>query len=472
MKIRKRTMAALAAIVMAVSSVPLTAAPLSVSADGDFTKSAANTTLGTSGIGAPSSDTSNTAWTGNYVYYGKYENDPVKYRVLAPSTTAFSDGDTETMFLDCDKTLYNAMFSNNNSTVWANSSVKSGLSGDNFFNNNGVFTSLEKAAIAESKTSIEEGSTCNLKHTNLDTSGEKVFLLDVTEANNSAYGYSSVDARKKSGTGPRGWWLRSPYITIPFPYYGAGFVTRDEGSISDADVDSGNLGVSPAFNVNLSSVIFSSDISETNANNGKSYKLTLKDENTSIIVTDGQSVTKSGNTVTVPYTVTDSNANDGIKADKVSVLMTDKAYTDPSATIKYYAPLTGDYSASGSGTFVMPTDYDKSDPTWNVYILAEDVNDENVTDYASAPVKITVPKHEHNLTSYTANGDTITATCSADDCPLTNKTATLKIAPSATGGYGARTTMPAKASSLSIPATVQIGAKPFRPRKAPIRHEL
>ena len=49
---------------------------------------------------------------------------------------------------------------------------------------------------------------------------------------------------------------------------------------------------------------------------------------------------------------------------------------------------------------------------------------------------VKAPPHTHNF-SYTATGATITATCGADGCPLTNKQATLTIAPSSSGGYGA-----------------------------------
>ena len=49
------------------------------------------------------------------------------------------------------------------------------------------------------------------------------------------------------------------------------------------------------------------------------------------------------------------------------------------------------------------------------------------------------PAHTHSFT-YTADGDTITATCGAEDCPLENRTATLTIAPSSTGGNTAELT--------------------------------
>lgn len=50
-------------------------------------------------------------------------------------------------------------------------------------------------------------------------------------------------------------------------------------------------------------------------------------------------------------------------------------------------------------------------------------------------MKSTYTPHVHNFTFYTANGNTITATCGADGCPLDNNTATLTIvAPTAGGG--------------------------------------
>lgn len=64
--------------------------------------------------------------------------------------------------------------------------------------------------------------------------------------------------------------------------------------------------------------------------------------------------------------------------------------------------------------------------------------------YSYKRVQFETPAHTHSFTSYTATADTITATCSADDCPLDdgsgNHTATLTIAPSSTGGNTAELT--------------------------------
>ena len=200
----KRTLAGITAVTMAVSLVPVWENPLVIKASAEgYVKSETNTTLGTTGIGAPSSESSNATWTGNYVYYGKYGGSPVKYRVLDPKTQAFNSASETTagrftMLLDCDTTLKNMAF-HGSSNVWNGSSVQTWLKGNEFYGGTNVFTDAEKAAIAESRTSIQDGVTSYLKHTNLDSEeGENVFLLDVTEANNAAYGYSNNNTRKKT----------------------------------------------------------------------------------------------------------------------------------------------------------------------------------------------------------------------------------------------------------------------------------
>ena len=65
-------------------------------------------------------------------------------------------------------------------------------------------------------------------------------------------------------------------------------------------------------------------------------------------------------------------------------------------------------------------------------IYAESYSETTVYQY----MIVSAPPHTHVFT-YSASGDTITATCGADGCPLTNKQATLTIAPSSSGGYGA-----------------------------------
>ena len=176
----------------------------------------------------------------------------------------------------------------------------------------------------------------------------------------------------------------------------------------------GNVGVSPALNINLSSVIFTSLIESD------TYKLTIRDNN--ITITPG-TVTRNGSAITVPYTLSGTNKDD---VTQVSVVMTNATWdattgwtvASDETPEKYY------YGQLSSNSFTLPADYDSS---WKTYIIAEAVNAGTATDYASAPVEITIP-HAHDFT-YTASGATITAKCAAG-CPdgydTTGITLTLK----------------------------------------------
>ncbi|MCR4645286.1 MAG: DUF6273 domain-containing protein [Oscillospiraceae bacterium] len=397
MKQTRKITAAIMAAAMILQAAPLAGSGLTAHAEGEWRKfTKGNTTLGTSVISAPKApETVIDAWTGSYVYYGQYKNQPVKYRVLNPNETKF--GGT-TMLLDCDTTLFRDAFRDewqaDDANVWTASDLYKVLNtGDDAFLNKS-FTSAEAAAIAASTRETHElvegneagnvadwTKDCFVNYTPL--TGEKIFLLDAEDASNTAYGYSFTDEIaenriKKTFTAPDSnayrWWLRSlSRYTIGY----AGSVYGGDGTVDCCSVDDADVGVSPAFNVDLSSVILSSKVTDVDGDYGDEYKLTLKDPNTTI--TPGTLTCKSG-TVTVPYTVTDSDAEDGITADTVSVLI-----TNANGAVRYYAPLKGDFSANGSGTFDLSADIDETD---KIYILAEDVNGQYETDYASELVEL------------------------------------------------------------------------------------
>lgn len=103
-------------------------------------------------------------------------------------------------------------------------------------------------------------------------------------------------------------------------------------------------------------------------------------------------VTKSGNTVTIPYTISGTNSGN---ATQVSVLVLDKEYTAGNtngAKVLDYQKLNdvNSTSTSESGTYTLSDDLSgkAAGTDYHVYILAEDVNDEKETDYASEPVEI------------------------------------------------------------------------------------
>ena len=379
------------------------------------------TGLGTGAITNPVQPANTTdGWKGSYVYYGKYDGtNPTRYRVLDMASDKF--GVTGgSLFLDCDSTLYKAAFDNdgiaNNGeskpNEWAYSDVKAGLNGGSFLTKTGNFTDVERNAIAgiTVKTHpLVQGSeagqvtewTANAFKSYTPLTGEQIFLLDAEDASNIAYGYSTADTgvenrKKKDSNGDDSWWwLRSPY-SIDYDDC-AGKVGDDGGEYNGGAVyyDDGiySLGVSPAFNVNLSSVIFSSLISSESSigQPGAEYKLTLKDGGLSVSVAGA--VTKDAdNKVSIPYTITDSCTC--ADPTQISVVVTDGTWTEngwSGATTFQYTKLGVDsFDLTGTGTFTL--DGSKFSGVWgtdyHVYILAEDVNGDKETDYASTPVEI------------------------------------------------------------------------------------
>lgn len=452
--------------------------------------------FGTQGILDPGipSDTNN-AWAGCYVWYGKYDTDgdgiadPLKYRVLDASTTEFSeDGMKPTMLLDCDSILYFSAFDDDgipnaegkDENDWSISDPKNSLNGIDFLNKEGVFTTAEKNAIATS-TKSEASSNDGSGHDDLAYAplvDEKIFLLDAKEVTRESYGYSNTrfpaENRKKKHYDAitNIYWLRSPR------YYKAVSVGEvDGGYVGHADVKNDDFGVSPAMNLELSSVLFSSanavskssvlgsNSIEIGTTTDTDWKLTLKDTGKSVKLTDGESVTKaSDGTITVPYTYTDLAESDAEKVNQISVMITDKAYDSDyskDAQILYYGALQNVTNAEGSagtvaesstgiGTFELPSSLKG---TWgedyHIYLLAEHVNKDNVTDYAGEPVEVILK----NETTILVDGDVIT-----DD----RLSAKVEVSDAQKKEVTYKEPVNKKASTVTIPSTVKIGGIPYK----------
>lgn len=412
---RKKGLAILLTAAMAVGLMPGTGTLQAQAQESQVVKTTSTTKtiagLGTGVIADPTDPGNDTekAWAGSYVYYGNYNGSPVKYRVLDASTTKF--GGT-TMLLDCDSILYAQMFDEDytaneagkNLNDWSISDVKKSLNGDDFLNKEGVFTTAEKNAIAESKVATHELTTDSETGVNVidwtkekfvkyvALTGEQIFILDAEDVSNRAYGYSLTDKsyfscknRKKTGSAYDCWWLRS----ADHSYGSIAGSVDNTGQISGSEANSDWEGVSPAFNVNLQSVLFSSVISGTAGETSAEYKLTLLDSDMTIAPESG--VTKSGNTVTIPYSIEGTNSGN---ATQVSVLILDKEYTvgnTNGATVLAYDKLNVDsFSTTGTGTFTLPDSLSgkKAGTDYHIYIVAEDVNGEKETDYAGTPVEV------------------------------------------------------------------------------------
>lgn len=445
----KRMLAMAMSFVMTVSAIPLKVS--AEGEEAELVYGAADKTitgLGTGAIGDPAEPKDTITddkyygeyWSGSFVYYGKYDFEKngenqtiqVKYRVLDKDTVKYSANEgngRHTMLLDCNNTLYTERYAPEGWTAdkaeyydfWKESEIKSSLNTDAFYNrklSNGDYglTSAEKQAIAPSYVETwayePDADDCfwwidgtYRYYTGLY--GEKVFLLDAYDAHDPEYGYLKRDVRNNSRIkisvahpDPENvdvendpyhalsyWWLRSVRHD-PSVYKEMGAISN-YGNRFDFVVgyDYNKYGISPAFNVALDSVIFTSEAGESDF--GKEYKLTLSDNAIHASV-DSRGVVIEGNKVTIPYTVSGGNAKN---VNRLSVLLTDKPYVPGECRTSGYTYLKvtamNAYSGNGSGFFYLPSEYagKKWGSDFYAYIVAEDVNDEYESDYASLPTE-------------------------------------------------------------------------------------
>ena len=205
-------------------------------------------------------------------------------------------------------------------------------------------------------------------------SNATLFLLSASEAET----YFSSNADRKPG----GWWLRSPHRNIS-NFAG---VVHGRGSLSNSDVDIGIFGARPAFQLNLSSVLFTSAAeggkSTESAGSGEfgtiidpsgNAKLTLIDSSrpavTANVAGAGSTIAAPGGSLAVSY----SGVTSG---DNISALL-----CDSSGAILYYASLTP--APSGSGTWNMTLPAALTEGSYTLKLFSEQLNGDRKTDYAS-----------------------------------------------------------------------------------------
>ncbi len=385
------------------------------------------------------------AWTGNYVYYGGH-----LFRVLVTDTTDFSADDgilpqKHTMLLDSDSVIglvsgEHIHFDNDGNpnqgaeraNEWEYSDLKAWLNDQN----NGFLKQFSKAEIEGIASSTKPDPVAedgrgfpNVRYAPLKD--DRVFVLDAVEASRQDYGYlptsgvnpaentsslsrvkttsdDSYDTKYDREVGYSGiWWLRSPLYNSKYPNHG-GYVFGvnepgnwyfDGGYFATNYVQYSGPGPSPALNVDLDSILLSTRVKSGGQYYNK-YKLTLIYDGLETAITQGQNISIDNSIVTVPFTVTDKDPDDGITADCVSVLVVRDDGTN--RTITKYEKLPSSLifnsngTASGEVTFLLPDEYNSS--TDHIYFFAENTHDSNsVTDYASAPLALMQPEAKSGL---------------------------------------------------------------------------
>lgn len=293
------------------------------------------------------------------ITFGSYQETSLNYRVL--------HSDEDGLLLDCDTVLEIKKF-DDNSNAWGDSSLKTWLGTAE------LCDTAEKSAVTSDRITI------------------------LTDREAADY-YKNTDARKKTGSSNE-WWLRTTDSTLPDLYTGV----VSDGVIDQYYVDTEYVGVSPALRLNPEKILFVSEKNMDKAvslrkpaeSTAKEWKLTLLTDSISAAVTEGKKVTaaeENGNTeITVSYTCSGD-------ASQISVMLTDQEYSQTNASLLYYGKLAQVTESNKTGTaeFTLPNGYKKSGwgTEYQVYLIAEKVNGSG-TDYASAPVKLSLSDEEDN----------------------------------------------------------------------------
>ena len=181
------------------------------------------------------------------------------------------------------------------------------------------------------------------------------------------------------------------------------------------------MGASPAMNLALSSILYASasGVDQTAALTAvdndlvaaNTWKLTLADESKTVGIQHNACVVKDGTTVTVPYTYAGSDIS------QLSIMITSTERTDAAAEVLYYGKLVSVSGTEGSGseTFTLPAGLPEG---YKVYLLAEDINDGNLTNYASEPVELGFAIAQEHTADFAAyrSGEAMEAPAAPSGC--------------------------------------------------------
>ncbi len=421
-----KLLAWLLSVSMVVSAMFTGTAPgLSAAEDSgeEVTYYARTINLGTKGISHPRVPTgSKQEWRGDYVYFGLGGGVTLHNRVLDPSTTEFGTDESTMLFENSyvieDMTLHSEGFKD-----WGEASTY--LNGE-FMDTH--FSAGERTAIAKSskaKESEQDGSGyAGLRF--VPFSDVSLFLLDAKEVTRLSYGYydkknnPAVSRVKKKKGEPASWWLRSEceveYVDSDEKNHYQGGVVKADGSIAciaDHPEDKEfTQGISPAFNVKSSAVVFTSMFSESEAgegdtlsgkpfgvisgektleevrdydtvdNVGHNWKLTLKSGDKAPEISD---IERDGNQISFDY----SGVRTGERQTLSAIITSGEG--DEEIILHYGILEETDRTRSQSGTvtFTLPAGFDRE--THHLKVFSEQRNGAATTDYAGEMAVVDVP---------------------------------------------------------------------------------
>ena len=319
----------------------------------------------------------------DYIYLGNWNNNPVKWRVLSANgdtAKSYQGGAVNTstksnaLFMLSEDVLAQTQFGAKNQTRFDKSAAQTWC---NDFKSKAL-TATEQLAVFTTVSKQESSQTINdniYSYNNpsnlLPRAGSAVFFLSATEASNSAYGFSSNDARRATSGA---WWLISRATTKAGTF---GTVSSD-GAFQSTAANS-PAGARPALNLDKRQVLFTTAADNSahqdglvtpTSYDGHEFKLTLKDAKS---FADGAKIIGGRTTLNNQYQ--DASITIQHKALKdISDTYTNvtAALTDSKGTLLYYGSVNSDPGAMRTGV-TLPNGL--SDGTYTLSLYGEDWND-------------------------------------------------------------------------------------------------
>lgn len=248
--------------------------------------------------------------------------------------------------------------------------------------NGGLFTQAEQNAINRITLTGGSSNTAGTGMSGSDVSDAILWPLDVAEAN-----LVNMDIRKTNLINSS-WWLRSPSFTDTIPT----FVLNNGNVCVFNNVYLYELrDVRPAVKINLDFILFASAATggkTTTASNRLTAMSTPTDTQKLTIIDDanldaGTVIAKGADTndgTAIKVSTTGATASKSLSA--IIANSTDD-------TIEYYGKIA-DIDGNGTVTNAKVTLPISLDTDHVLYIIAEELNGDNLTDYASTPQQVTV----------------------------------------------------------------------------------
>ncbi len=379
--------------------------PRVVRADPGFQKSKSNSCYGVNRIKRDTTSAGIGKW--NYVMYGNDgKGNSLKCRVLSMDAVIDSGGryqltdskatSSKLMLLDSETSVGMMNFTD---CWYRESPIKTML--DGVFKKFDVREQKAVPNVSASKDRISEGWDYYYEDSPIE---DNIFILGYRDITNTKFGYDAEGSNDNKKGKEWETWTRC----VQEPNGISGYTPKTEvrtltktGYVSEAE-SAYNKDVYPTFCLEENKVLFSTAIDgKMDEAYGSTYKLTVYDENMVVEFANGNKpyIYPDSNIIAVPYSIKGTNAN---KVEQLSVYVIDN-----SNWLQYYAPVkTGSLGTSGVVSFELPDDFpiSKIGPTstYRLFLIAEDVNDDNHTDFASKGLQL----YNFASVSYVGDGTT------------------------------------------------------------------